>query len=274
MRILNVVIVVFLYGTFAGPVLSSNSDHKYSQATFGAEESSVVSKFVMPPEPNAETPEIKALCQAFINPNGHASNAHCVAPAHYESIGDAALAAINGALFNPAHVDGNSVTVLVNMMAVVQCGEDSDCSVLWRLNHGHQEDQFGTNYSVPQPIIESVEWYPQFSDKLEWIQSDRSYYDVGGVTFMVSARVDETGQSSKTRVEYTTTNNHYRDYWARETSRSLKKVDFIPGQVHSEPAAMRFYEYWVDLKSTPYIRPINYAYSSRMQSLGNGPGPT
>ncbi len=258
--------VVFLCGLFAGSAFSSASDHNYSPADFGEGESSVVAKFEMPSVPGDGTLEIAVICQALINPNGNATNAHCIAPQEHESTGAAVLEAINIAMFKPASIDGDAMTVLMNMMAVSQCSDRGVCGVSWRPNHGRHERQFGSGYFAPQPIIDSDTWYEKYPEKLEWIKSSQSIYDVGGAKFLVSAQVDETGEASDNRVDFLVPDHHRYRYWAGETARSLKGVHFIPAHFQSKPTPMRLYEYWVDPQVKGDVWVVNGI--PQQQSLG------
>ncbi len=242
-RVLPLLTVVFGLA-FAGVAFSSPS---FSPAEFGTGESSVASKFVIPSDLGDEPLVTEVQCQAIINPDGSAAHAHCIAYHGDEPLRDAILEAINAATFNPATIDGDAVTMLMNMMVVLQCGDEEECGVHWRLNHGRQDEQFSSDYSAPQPIIDSVQWYEKYPDKLAWIESGQSYWDVGEAKFTVSAQVDERGQPSDARVDFAGSWGYYH-YWARKTSKSLMNVRFIPGRFQNEPTPMRLYEYWINPK--------------------------
>ncbi len=250
-----VTVVAILWSLSSVPAFALESTNTYSPVQFGPEPTSVDSRFQLPQSIAGTEADLEVYCQAIIETDGLTRDAHCIAPLELESLGDAALYAINRANFQPAQLDGQRVTVLMNLMVEIKCPTAGDCSVSWMRNHGRHRDDLGKEYSAPQPVIQSDEWYKKYPEKLRWIRSSNTIDEVGGPRFLVSAMVDESGAATKSRVEAPRppyySHGQTTDYWGRATSRAMKKVRYIPGHHENNPIAMRHFEYWVDPDGYP-----------------------
>jgi hypothetical protein len=151
----------------------------------------------------------------------------------------------------PATVEAQAVRVVLNFLIGYRCGES--CEIVLVPNHAGNEDSFGLGYVAPQPILEDDHWYHGFEKKLDWADSGRTAEEVGGIQFIVSTRVNESGRASRTEVDMDLngfSGDHYEDT-AKLAARNLRDVSYIPGFYEGVPQTMRLHEYWLDPDASP-----------------------
>ena len=255
-------------------ITSLASDNKakpvFTPADFGRTDSSLYETLSLPADRETGTYEFALICQAIIGTNDLARDSHCIAPDGRDSWTKATLTAINKSVFEAATVDGQAVPVLMNFMVLFRCAEERSCKAYLIPNHGHNIREFGLAYSSPQPILESGEWYSNFADKLAWIASGRSFAEVGGAKFVVSALVGPLGASATASVEFAAEDHDY-DSLAQSVGQSMQSFDYIPGFYLSQPTEMRIYEYWIDPAGKPAeagpTSPLRRSHQSRRPPL-------
>ncbi len=117
------------------------------------------------------------------------------------------------------------------------------CSILLLENHARHVDELGFGYSAPQPVLDNGTWYEGFQEKLMWAAGGRTAVESGGVKFIISTYINESGKASRRRIVEQSTS-----YWteARRAARSLNDVRYIPGFHEGQPLRLRLYEYWLD----------------------------
>ena len=249
------------------PISALGAETEMVPAKFAEGEASVTNRFMVKvsDEFKDEDINIKIYCQTLIDSDGMASNTHCIQPEEHASFGEATRTAINGAEFMPARIDGEPVSVLMNLMALVRCKGIAICEAFLLPNHGHNMSEFGLAYSAPQPVLNEQVWYKRFEDKLEWSSGINTSEEVGGIKFMVSVIVEVSGESSYGQVELVESGRREYAYWATRTAFSLNDGNFIPGRYLGQPTDMRLYEYWIDPEAKPYVRPTGWAHNERYQ---------
>jgi len=219
----------------------------FTSATFGEEDRSILKTLRVPTERPIGSYRVSLRCQVIVEPDGAVTHPHClVTEKRFEVFQREALRALSGSVMTPATVDAQSVRVVLNFLIGYRC--DESCAIVLVPNHAENVDSFDLAYVAPQPILENDRWYEGYAKKLDWVTSGRTAEDVGGIQFIVSTRINESGRASRTNVDMDSNGffgEHYEDT-ARRAARSLKDVRYIPGFYEGEPQTMRLYEYWVD----------------------------
>lgn len=232
-------------GIFSGIALSlgwtNASGREPSPATFGDHARSLTNTVRVPYDRPPGHYNVSVTCQTIVEIDGSTTYSHCLSANTHDRFRIEVLAALSDAVMKPATIDGQPVRVLMNFMVVFACREI--CSILLVENHGRHSGELGYAYTAPQPVLDSDEWYRGFPEKLTWAESGRNLDESGGVKFVVSTIVDESGRSSWRRVEQRSSN-----YWfaASRAARSLDNVRYVPGFSNGQVIKLKLYEYWFD----------------------------
>jgi hypothetical protein len=228
------------------------SAQTFTPATFGEDDRSILKTLRVPNERPSGSYNVSLRCQVIVETDGAVTHPHClVAEERFVVFQRAALRALSGSVMTPATVDAQSVRVVLNFLIGYLC--DESCEVVLVPNHSQNVDSFGLGYVAPQPILEDDRWYEGYASKLDWVASGRTAEDVGGIQFIVSTRVNESGRASRTDVDMDSNGffgEHYEDN-ARRAAKSLKEVRYIPGFYEGNPRTMRLHEYWLDPDAKP-----------------------
>ena len=194
--------------------------------------------------PDARPPgayDVSVTCQVIVELDGSTTTPHCVTDERYEAFRRQVMAAFDDAVVEPATVNGEPVRVLMSFMVGFRCLDV--CSTLLLHNHGRHVDELGFAYSAPQPVLDNGTWYEGFEEKLVWAAGGRRADESGGVKFMVSTDINESGKASRRRIVQRS--SRYRAEAARAVS-TLNAVRDIPGFHEGQPLKLRLYEYWLD----------------------------
>ncbi len=223
------------------------SAQTFTPATFGEDDRSILKTLRVPAERPSGRYNVSLRCQVIVEPDGAATHPHClIAEERFGVFQREALRALSGSVMTPATVDAQSVRVVLNFLIGYRC--DESCEIVLVPNHAKNVESFGLGYVAPQPILEDNRWYEGYAKKLDWVASGRTAEDVGGIQFIVSTQVNESGRASRTNVDLDSNGffgEHYEDT-AKRAARSLRGVRYIPGYYEGKPQTMRHYEYWVD----------------------------
>jgi len=219
---------------------------EFMPARFGDHERSISNTLLVPYGRPPGAYDVSVTCQVVVEPDGSTSNPHCLADVRYDAFQREVMAAIAGAVMEPATIDGEPVRVLMSFMAGYRCLEI--CSILLLENHARHVAELGFAYSTPQPVLNGDEWYQGFEEKLAWAASGRGADEAGGIKFIVSTVVDTRGKSSRRRVVARSAGFGAA---AARAARSLDDVRYIPGFQEGQPLELGLYEYWLDPDGTP-----------------------
>ena len=195
--------------------------------------------------------DVTLRCQVIVEPTGSTRSPRCLVIERYETFRFEVERALTITTMAPARIDGAPVRVLMNLLVGYRCAET--CLPVVTANHGQNVSDFSSGYSAPQPILDEDRWYQGFGEKLAWAAGENGPEEVGGVRFVISARIDEAGTTSQRRVDAEYPGSADRDYAtiAQRAADSLQDTRYIPGFYQGEPVEMRLYEYWLDPDGTP-----------------------
>ena len=219
---------------------------EFTPATFSTGEFSLRNTLNVPLVRPPGGYDVSLTCQMIVETDGSTTNPHCLVDERYRDFQWEVIRAVSGAMMVPATVDGEPVRVLMNFMAGYRCLEA--CGTLLISNHARYVQDYGFEYSSPQPILEGDTWYEGYDEKLAWLTGGLQAQEVNGIRYLISTRVDRSGRSSRRRVSQRTSG-----YWTAATraARSLDNVRYIPGFYEQKPIEMTLYEYWLDPSARP-----------------------
>ncbi len=223
----------------------------FSPASFGSGEQSLSELLRTPFERPPGSYDVALRCQVIVEPDGSTHLPRCLTIDRYSVFREEAERALAAATMVPARIEGEPVRVLMNLIIGYRCAET--CPAFLFSNHGRNTQGFGFRYSAPQPVLDDGDWYSGFEDKLSWAGSERSPTEVGGIRYIVSARVSESGRVSRERVDNEYPESPGLSYTdaAEQAADTLGAIRFIPGFVSGAPASMRIFEYWIDPDGVP-----------------------
>ena len=223
----------------------------FVSAAFGAGEYSLAERLRTPIERPSGDYDVTLRCQVIVEPDGSTRLPRCLAAERYAAFRLEAERALAGAILTPARIDDEPVRVLLNLIIGYRCAET--CPAYLFRNHGRNTREFGFTYSTPQPVLDDDTWYEGFDEKLAWAAGGLPPVGIGGVRFVISANIHESGRTSQRRVDDEFPGSSDRDYetLADDAADSLRDARYIPGFFQGEPVEMRLYEYWLDPDGAP-----------------------
>jgi hypothetical protein len=229
----------------------AQDDAALSPALLGEGEESLSAILKTPFDRPSGSYDVTLRCQVIVEPDGSTRLPRCLTIDRYSMFREETERALALAKMVPARIDGEPVRVLMNLIVGYRCAET--CPAFLFSNHGGNVREFGFSYTAPQPVLDDGSWYSGFDDKLSWAESGLSPTEVGGVRFLVSARVSESGRVSQERVEGDYPESSGPSYVdaAENASDTLGATRIIPGFSAGEPATMRLFEYWLDPEGAP-----------------------
>jgi len=185
--------------------------------------------------------DVSLTCQTIVEIDGTATNPHCLGDERYHDFKWEVIRTISSTRMVPATVDGEPVRVLMNFMAGFRCLQA--CGTLLLPNHGRFVQDYGFDYSSPQPILEDDTWYEGYQEKLAWAASGMSAEEVNGIRYLIATRISTDGRSERRRVMQRSSG-----YWpaATRAASTLDDVGYIPGFHEGRPVELTLYEYWLD----------------------------
>ncbi len=223
----------------------------FTPATLGEGEQSLTAQLRTPFERPSGNYDVALRCQVIVEPDGTTRLPRCLVIDRYAVFRQEAERALARAIMTPARIDGEPVRVLMNLIVGYRCA--GTCPAFLFANHGRNVAEYGFSYSAPQPVLGDDTWYEGFEEKLEWAASELSLAEVGGVRFLISARINDSGRTSQQRVDGEYPGSTDRDYtaFAEDAADSLRDARYIPGFSRGEPVDMWLYEYWLDPVGAP-----------------------
>jgi len=233
----SLLIVLALSALGAGRAIAQ----EFHPAQIGNSEQSILNRLVVPFGRPQGRYDVSVTCQVIVEPDGSPESPHCLADERYETFRGEVLAAISGAVMQPAMIDGEPVRVVMSFMAGFRCLEI--CSIVLLENHARHVEALGLFYTAPQPVLVDGTWYRGFEEKLAWAASGRRADESGGIRFIISTDIDTSGRSSHRRVVRRTP-----DFWrtASRAAGSLDDVHYIPAFHENRAIELTLYEYWLD----------------------------
>ncbi|MGI9257394.1 MAG: hypothetical protein ACR2QQ_01040 [Gammaproteobacteria bacterium] len=224
----------------------AQDEESLSPASLGSGENSLSALLRTPFERPPGSYDVALRCQVIVEPDGSTRFPKCLTIDRYSVFREEAERALASATMVPARIEGEPVRVLMNLIIGYRCSQT--CPAFLFTNHGRNNQEFGFSYSAPQPILDDSVWYSGFEDKLSWAESELSPTEVGGIRYIVSARVSESGRVSRERVdsEYPEPSGLSYTDAAERAADTLGATRFIPGFAAGAPASMRIFEYWID----------------------------
>ena len=248
--VLKVVTALLLLSLPVGAVFAQD-EATFAPAAIGEGDQSLLARLRTPIERPSGSYDVTLTCQVIVEPDGSTRSPRCLAIERYDVFRFETERALAVTIMRPARIRGESVRVLMNLIIGYRCAET--CPAFLFTNHARNFEEYGFNYSAPQPVLDNDAWYQGFDDKLAWAAGDRGPAEVGGVRFFVSARIDEAGRTSEQRVDGVYTGSSGRSYEAiaQRAADSLADARYIPGFYRNEPVEMRIFDYWLDPDGTP-----------------------
>ncbi len=152
------VILVLLFTT------SLARAQEFTPALFVSGEFSIKNTLTVPLERPPGGYDVSLTCQMIVEIDGTTTNPHCLVDERYQDFKWEVFKTISSARMVPATVAGEPVRVLMNFMAGFRCLEA--CGTILLPNHGRFVQDYGFDYSSPQPILEDDTWYEGYQEKL------------------------------------------------------------------------------------------------------------
>ena len=231
---------------FASLGINGADGQEFTPATFGSGELSLRNTLNVPFNRPPGGYDVSLTCQVVVETDGSTTNPHCLVDKRYYDFQWEVVRTVAGATMIPATVDGEPVRVLMNFMAGYRCLQV--CGTLLIANHGRFVQDFGFDYSSPQPILEDDTWYEGYEEKLAWAASGMLTEEVNGIRYLISTRIEANGRSRRRRVSQRSSG-----YWRQATraASTLDDVRYIPAFHDGQPIELTLYEYWLDPEARP-----------------------